>query len=334
MKSIAWLRLNVIAWLLVLASVGTVSSARAQTADPSLTKEGIELRRAGRDAEALAVFERALAIDGSPRTRAQVGLAEQALGLWVEAERDLSTALAAGEGSWFEQHQRTLRSALDAIRSRLGTLEVEADVRGAELWIRGSRAGVLPLEAPLRVVAGTVAIEVRAPGFATQVRSVEVAPLGHAREVVNLARVPGQEAPAAVATPPPALLGAPPARSARRAAEDGTGMRIGAWVSLGSAVVLLAGAGVGLLVHNTNAAIYNDDRRCFYGGPTRDQRCGSYRDTASTAQTLAVLGFEAAAAAVGLSVVLFTLAPRARDQRVGEVECSVGMGVACGGLFR
>jgi hypothetical protein len=65
MKPTAWL-LKATAWLLVVAWVTTESGARAQTADQSLTKEGIELRRAGKDAVALAVFERALAIGPVP----------------------------------------------------------------------------------------------------------------------------------------------------------------------------------------------------------------------------------------------------------------------------
>jgi hypothetical protein len=327
-----------IAWLLAVAHVMTAAEAHAQGADEALTKEGVDLRRAGRDAEALAVFERALAVDGSPRTRAQVALAEQALGLWVEAERDLSTALAAGDGDgWFQQHQGTLRAALGAIRSRLATLDVEANVAGAELWIDGARAGILPLRSSLRVVAGAMTVEVRAPGFETQTRELQVAPETQAREVVDLGKMPDLQ-PVPDSSVPPAAPPAEPSRAqpagvAGPAAEAGSGMRTGAWVSLGGAVALLAGAGAAVLVRNTNAAAYNDDSHCFHGGLTRDQRCGGYRDAASTAQTMAVIEFEAAAATVGVAVVLFSLAPRRPAPRVGAIECSVGMGVACGGSF-
>ena len=177
--------------------LGIASGAMGQVSGEALTKEGNELRRDGRDAEALAVLERALAIDPSPRTRAQVGLAEQALGLWVEAERDLSVAMAASNDEWLVHHRDALQSALDAIRSRLATLSVETNVEGAQLWINGSRSGVLPLSSPLRVVAGTVTIEVRAQGYETQERSIHVAPQTRARELMTLAEAPRPQSPSA-----------------------------------------------------------------------------------------------------------------------------------------
>jgi len=110
-------------------------------------------------------------------------------------------------------------------------------------------------------------------------------------------------------------------------------MRTAAWLSLGGAVALFTGASVAVLVHNSNTAIYNDDARCFHGGFTRDQLCSSYRDAASTAQTVAIVEFQAGVLAVGASIVLFTLAPKARPVQVGALRCTMGMGVSCGASF-
>jgi tetratricopeptide (TPR) repeat protein len=311
------------------------ANARAQPATESIVREGLDLRRAGRDAEALAVFERALAVDGSARTRAQVALAEQALGLWVEAERELSAALAAGDDPWFAHRRGALQAALDAIRVRLATLNVETNVAGAELWVNGSNAGTMPLRLPLRIVAGTISIEVRAPGFETQTRTVQVAPQTHARELMDLTRLSTPPTLLANATgTPERTVSVPLDRLAVSPAENATGVRTAAWVSLGSAVVLLAGAGLAAILQNTNAAVYNDDARCFYGGLTRDQRCGGYREAASTAQAAAVIEFEAAAVAVGLSVVLFNMTPRAGGTaRLQSLQCTAGIGIQCGATF-
>jgi PEGA domain-containing protein len=326
-----------VAWLLVVARIGTTVDAHAQTATESVVTEGIGLRREGRDAEALAVFERALAVDGSPRTRAQVALAEEALGLWVEAERELSAALSAGDDPWFRQHRGTLQTALDAIRGRLTTLNVESNVAEAELWINGSAAGTMPLRSPLRVVAGTITLEVRAAGFETQTRTVHVAPQTRARELMELTKAPAPLSPPAAS----ATLIAAPAEPPRtvtqgdipRPDDAGSAMRTAAWLSLGGAVAFMAGASAALLVRNTNAATYNDDTRCFYGGQTRDARCGSYRDSASIAQTLAIVQVQIAAAAAGLSIVLFTKAPRNRGLRASAVRCTIGVSFSCGGSF-
>jgi hypothetical protein len=325
-----------VACLLLFTQVGITTPASSQTTDDSLTKEGIELRRTGRDAEALAVFERALAIDGSPRTRAQVALAEQALGLWVEAERDLTAALRATDDDWFVQRRSTLQAALNAIRVRLATLSVEANVGGTELWINGARAGALPLSTPLHVVAGTVTIEVRAPGFETQVRTIHVAPQTNAREVMTLVKLPAPRPPPDVSAPSPTLPEASrplPAAGERAASERETAMRIGAWASLGGGVLLLAGAGAALLVRNSYISTYDDDSLCFHDGLTRDQRCGSYRDTASTVQTLAIVAVSTAAAALGLSFVLFALAPKHQTARMAAVRCSLALRIECGASF-
>src|SRR5580692_7273665 len=130
-----------LATLSLLAASLLVTGAAGAQDTTDLVQQGVQLRREGHDVEALAVFARALAMDGTPRTRAQVALAEQALGFWLEAERDLSAALSAGEGPWFVQHREALNTALEAIRRRLATLSLEVNVEGAELWINGARAG-------------------------------------------------------------------------------------------------------------------------------------------------------------------------------------------------
>src|SRR5262249_56806117 len=63
--------------------------ASAAETSNDIVARGVELRKKGRDAEALSEFKRALAIDKAPRTQAQVALAEQALGPRVAAEHRL-----------------------------------------------------------------------------------------------------------------------------------------------------------------------------------------------------------------------------------------------------
>ena len=60
--------------------------ADAQSEADALITKGVGLREKGRDEEALDVFRQALAKSPSARARAQVALAEQALGMWVLAE--------------------------------------------------------------------------------------------------------------------------------------------------------------------------------------------------------------------------------------------------------
>ena len=111
-----------------LALIGTLA-ARSALAEPSsgeFVDRGIQLRRQHRDAEALEQFKRADQLNPAPRIRAQIGLAEQALGQWLEAERDLNLALSANQDPWIAEREQGLRKALAAIQQHLGSLTVIA----------------------------------------------------------------------------------------------------------------------------------------------------------------------------------------------------------------
>src|SRR5437868_5348964 len=154
-------------WPVVLPVAGTLllgGVARADEADQAFIERGIELRKEHRDAEALEEFRRAEAIRPTAKIKAQIALAEQAIGRWVEAERDLQAALVASDDRWIASRAAALRGSLEAIRQHLGTLVVKANVDGAELWLNGERLGELPMNR-LRAPSGTVHIEVRAKGY-------------------------------------------------------------------------------------------------------------------------------------------------------------------------
>jgi len=63
-----------------------VLAASAATEADAALKRGIDLRRRGDDAQALAEFQRAYAWYRSARALAQIGFAEQGLGRWHDAE--------------------------------------------------------------------------------------------------------------------------------------------------------------------------------------------------------------------------------------------------------
>ncbi|MBK8695071.1 MAG: hypothetical protein IPN17_23025 [Deltaproteobacteria bacterium] len=72
-------------------------------------RAGVELRRAHRDEEALAHFTRAYGQTRSPVAQAQMGLAEQALGRWVEAEEHVRRSLEAATDPWILRNREALR---------------------------------------------------------------------------------------------------------------------------------------------------------------------------------------------------------------------------------
>src|SRR5258708_10427967 len=96
--------------VVVFASLLAPVDARAGDSDSAdaLLRRGVQLRREHRNGEALDVFQRAVAVSPTPTARAQVALAEEALGRWVEAELDLGAALGTVDCSWIAKNRSGL----------------------------------------------------------------------------------------------------------------------------------------------------------------------------------------------------------------------------------
>jgi hypothetical protein len=149
-------------------------------------QQGIELRRAGRDEEALDLFRRAESLQASPRGLAQVGLAEQALGRWVAADKDLVSALQVGNDAWVIKNRAVLESARMRVGNHLGRVAILGSPSGATVLINGQKAGTLPLADPVVVAAGEVFVTVEAPGYVSINRKITVAPRELTRETIDL----------------------------------------------------------------------------------------------------------------------------------------------------
>lgn len=154
----------------VLGVVLASGVAVAQSAGDALIREGVALRAQGRDAEAFERFRAAWTAMPTPRARAQMGWAAQALGRWRESEEMLTEALEAQGDPWIVANRADLARSLAEVAARLGALEVNCDVRGARVVVDGENRGTLPLSLPLRVPVGTVNVRVEAEGYIPVIR--------------------------------------------------------------------------------------------------------------------------------------------------------------------
>jgi hypothetical protein len=212
--------LAVAALLLGLRAPG---QANDKPDEASLVAQAVALRLQGRDQEAFDLLARAWQTYPTPRVEAQLGLAAQALGQWVLAEKHLSEALLANQDDWIAHRRKVLEQSLLVVRRKVGTLEVLANVSGASLLIDGQGAARLPLRAPLRLPAGTVVVQVQSPGYLPVQRPVTITGGQLARENVLLVPLPvplpTPRAAAAPARAPALAVQAerpPPPRSDRR----------------------------------------------------------------------------------------------------------------------
>jgi hypothetical protein len=317
----------------VVVLVAASSSASTAHADPPESEDdvqrGIELRRQGNNREALSAFEQAYRLTPTIRVGAQIALAHQALGEWVEAERGLERAITSGDDPWIARYRDDLERALSIVRAHLGWLVVEVNLAHAELVVDNASHHDLPSSEPVRVTAGSVSIEVQAPGFVPVRRAVDVDPGAQAHVAVTLEAIPPSSPPAAQRSPElPAVAASP---DVARGEEHS---RTSAYVPLVAAVVL-AGAGVvAWRVREDEVAIYNDDSRCLTGPMTRDQQCGSRAQAANVALGVEIGAFATAGASAALGVWQLWRSS-ARSSTIARLPCApwAGLGMECGGRF-
>jgi hypothetical protein len=304
-------------------------------------RKGLDLRQKGQDEEALKEFRRAYELSKSARALAQIALAEQALGRWLEAESHLNEALTHTQESWIGHNRKHLDQALNEIQGHLGSLELPGDAKEGTVKVDGVQVAVLPLTAPLRVPAGTIALEVQATGYLPFVRTVAVPARGLAREPLVLVAV----APAAKPLPPepvPPPLGV----TAKSGGEEspvrsGWGARqtVGAIVG----VVALGSLGTGIafhLTHESRAKSYNS-HGCTPAAGLSPSDCQSLYDGVNSAQYIAIAGYAGAAVLGGLATYLLlsgrgTPAEKVATADTGfRLQCSptAGLGVICAGRF-
>ena len=158
--------------------------ARADDADPDvLIMRGLDLRRAGRSAEALALFRRAYEAAPSPRTLGQMGLVESSLQLWADAEAHLVAALATPNDAWVHRNHQFLDQARDRTKEHMGELVITGPP-GTKVSLDEKPIGSLPLTAPVRLVEGDVTINATAAGY--KPFSLDLSIKGGARAAVSI----------------------------------------------------------------------------------------------------------------------------------------------------
>ena len=355
---------------IVVASVASLVApsqfvARAAHAEPAASKaagvgsdeeglisRGLELREKGDDEAALGAFRKAYELSKGARALAQVALAEQALGRWGNAETHLGQAIARTDDPWIARNKPLLEQALTEIQGHLGSLQLSGGVAGAEVRINGETAGSLPLAAPIRVPAGSVALEVRAPGFLPVVRTVNVPSRGLARESVALvATGPAAPTPASTAmTNDVAITTVGATGDAAAPASTAWGNRKTIAVVLGAGAVVALGVGTTFLfIRDSRAKDYNDPSvGCYTGDPHPSAACMSLRDKEQSALVGGVVGLAGAAVLGGAAAYLFfTDHPAdqrgvaqkgvARAHRAFAIRCApsapTALALACAGEF-
>jgi hypothetical protein len=316
-----------LATLIVTAAVSSAVSA-APANDP--IAQGIALRKAGDDQGALPLFEKGYEAKHAPRAAAQLGLCEQALGRWLDAETHLTEALKASGDAWVEKNRGALDAALVVVKSHIGRLEIAGEPAGATVTVNGIEAGKLPLAEPVRVPAGEVQVELVAPGFNRASRTVRIEG-GATQRIALRGEREATAAPVVATAPTPEPAAAAPSDASTTAAatvtqkapepEAGPAWRKPVrWVSLGLGAASL-GVGIYGLLHNRSIVDNQFDPACGIdqtgaararsGSMQTDSGCADLKSQYETATKIGWGGLIGAGlfTAVGVTIWLTDPAP-------------------------
>jgi hypothetical protein len=337
-----------LAIVLVLGAGRAARGADAAEAE-ALIRQGIELRQQGHDERALPLFQKAYDLVVTPRTAGQLGLAEMAVGYWLDAEQHLSLALESPDHPWVAKNLAAIKAALAQVRTNIGEIVVDGAPAGATLTVNHRAAGTFPFPGPVRVPKGTVDIEVAASGYRTMTRSLHVSGSERQQVTVSLekaaledaatAKAPPSTAPATLAAGEPALAPQPqpetPQLSPAAAPQAGGGMSLGRKVGWGLGIggaAVLVGAVVETVLWQQRRTRFNDPANsCLENRPNRGTGagCSSLYDSLQSAMTLSLIGYIAAGALAGGSAALLlsTKSPEAGGSPVAAA-CAPGFGTA------
>jgi hypothetical protein len=173
--------------LIIVAHINP-ALARADDTDPEvLIMRGLDLRRAGRSADALALFRRAYEVAPSPRTLGQMGLVESSLQHWADAEAHLVAALATPDDAWVHRNRQFLDQARERTKEHMGELVITGPP-GTKVSLDERPIGSLPLATPVRLVEGEIAINATSAGY--KPFSLDLSIKGGARAAVSIVLEP------------------------------------------------------------------------------------------------------------------------------------------------
>ena len=319
----ASLRLAVVVATLLLTA--RASRANAEDGAEELIRRSVEARRAGDDEGALRLLRQAYADGQTPHASGQLGLCEQAMGLWAEAEGHVVAALKASSDPWVRKNRAVLTEDLEVISSHLARVEVQGEPAGARVTVNGKDVGAIPLAGPVRVAAGDVEVAVAAPGFATARKAVHV----DAGQYEHVTLSPSPVAAAAVPVSSPTTL-----QASNEAPENAGSWRARAkWIAWGASVAAL-GVGVYGAAENLHLANVFDASCSIKGGQpvmdstgTPSSACGSKHSDYESASHLAVGAFIGAALLGAAGAVLWLTEPKADAARTALAVCQPTVGV-------
>lgn len=288
-------------------------------------ERGAALFKEGSFDAALAEFKRAYEIVPNYKVLYNIGQSQIERHDYVAALRAFEDYLRQGAADVPSERREAVEREIANLKTRVASVAVKSNVRGAELFVDGVSVGTLPLATDPLVSAGTRRLSLKKTGYAPLERTVSVAGGDHPEVEMNLEPLPSAVGSESQPTGPVTPIEKPESRPVRTAT----------WVSL-AATGVFTGAAItfGLLAKKSNEDLDTELARYPADG-------GRIDDVRSRVKLEAALtdGFGVAAAASAILTVYFALSGphttetgRAKRAPLARVV-PTGQGVAVFGKF-
>lgn len=281
-----------------------------------MIRKGVELRRRGKDKEAAVLFRQAYDVSHTPRAAAQLGLCEQALEQWLNAEQHISEALLAESDAWVSGKRSTLETSRVVVRKHLASIRVQGDPEGAIVTLNERVLGPLPLPEEAWVLPGPQVVSLRKDGYEAQTQNASVR-AGEQKTLVFALKQPvltTQPLPSAVETASPNDLHE---NALPTAAPTSTWRPYAMWTAFGLSAASLSFAVWNHLQRESNVSKFNDSKGDCYkeagqvlGGPN----CNALDSKIGSATTRLLVGYVSAAVLSGIGVALLATNPSAGSE--------------------
>ncbi len=156
------------------ASAQTTASAAPDDAD-RLFREGNELYKQKRFADAEALFEKAFAKKPAHDIAANLGYAEMNQNKLVEAAEHLAYAVRIWPPTGKDDKRQGAADRLAKVKAEIATLTIEVNVPGARVTIGEREVGTSPVTGEVFAEAGRLVVRAKREGYVDVERSVDVA---------------------------------------------------------------------------------------------------------------------------------------------------------------
>jgi len=169
-RQLRWYLVGVVGCVLAAPAEGHVSEGSDNERASEVAKEALRALQQGRMEEAAERYRTAWGIYKSPWFMCELGHVEAKLQRPRDAALSLSRCLRLLKPEDKELFREKIERELQEMRAQVGQLIVQANVPEAEVAVDGKVTGKLPLIDPIFVDPGSHGVEVRAPGYQSDVR--------------------------------------------------------------------------------------------------------------------------------------------------------------------